>query len=418
MSSSSALSPDERARRQARRMEIARHAAEQLECCWDATSVVDWGVLRRHYPRSWARVLQDCFGVEPEQGITLSEYLRTGAGGLLLPKNRLDTTVKKKRKAARYVAEVLGHLPLEELDEEGLVQARRNYVAALGGRRAHALITHDLRILRQAVERGREALGMPAVAHSWPSARPTGRKKKKTRRGTASPREVLRLLAQLEPVLQVAVVLFVGLGLRHEEVRLIRVGDLDYVQWLLRVAGNEHQGPVHRAVPFWAQLLIWEAMPRLATMPSGQLLFESPVRPGYPRTDIGKRIRAAAVEAGLVEPRGRAGRFSPQGLRRLYQAVARANHLPSALVRGSLGRGQGDDQFEVSCLAVDRALARRWVELMRTPGVGADDHPHVPRKAPKGVGPMEPECKPKGERWKPPWSPPPGCLELGPGNRS
>ncbi len=385
-SSSSTLSLEERARRRAQRMEIARHAAEQLECCWDATSLVDWGVLRRYYPQGWARVLRDCFRVEPEPGNTLGEYLSTGAGGLLLPKNRLDTTAQKKRKAARHVAEVLGHLPLEELDEEGLAQARWHYVAALGGRQAHALITHDLRILRQAVERGREALGMPAEAHAWPSARPTGRNRKRTQRGTASPREVLQLLAQLEPALKVAVVLFVGLGLRHEEVRLIRVGHLDYIQWQLRVAGNEHRGPVYRAVPFWTQLLIWEAMPRLATMPLGQQLFESPVRPGYPRTDIGKWIRAAAGEAGLVEPQGRAGRFSPQGLRRLYQAVARANDLPAALVRGSLGKGQGGDQFEVSCLAVDRALARRWAELMRTPEVGPDERPHVPVKAPKGVG--------------------------------
>lgn len=410
-------SQEDRARRQARRMEIAAYAAEHLECCWDATSIVDWGVLRQHHPRGWARVLRDCFRAQPEPGTTLEEYLRMGAGGLLLPRDHQDTTVKKNRKAGSHVAEVLGHLTLEELDEDGLQDARRAYVKAKNGRRASSLLPFDLRILRQATERGREALGLSPVAHAWPSARPRSRRIREPR-GTPSPREVRRLLAELEPVLRVAVVLFVGMGLRLAEAQRVRFGDLDHTRMVLRVAGNEHQGPVYRAVPFWGQLLFWEAWPRLAVMKRGLLLFESPTQPGAPRTDIGRKLRAAAITAGLVEPGEAAHRFTPRSLRRLYQAVARANFLPSALVRGSLGKGQGDEQFTVPCLPADQILARRWVELLRTPGVGQDERPHVPVKAPKGTRLMEPEVRPEQERWRPPWSPPPGCLDLVPDRSS
>jgi integrase len=404
---------DERARRLAHREATARHAAQHLECCRDATSLVDFRLLRRHHPEDWHRVLRDCFREPPEPGATLGDHLRAGAGGLLVPRSRLDTTIEKKRKAARHLADVLGHLLLEELDEERLEEARRRYVEDVGVRRASALIGHDLRVLRQAVERGRVALGLSPVAHAWETARPGSRRRRQAR-GMPSPREAQSLLARLEPVLRVAVVLMVGLGLRLEEVLRIRIGHLDWNRWEIRVAGNEHQAPVFRALPIWTQLIVWEGFPRLATMPRGQLLFESPDRPGHPRTDIGRKIRAAAIEAGLVEPEDAAHRFTPRSLRRLYQAVARANHLPSALVRGTLGTGQGDDQHEITCLPADRALARRWVELMRAPGVGADEHPYVPRKAPKGVGPMDPEVRPRSERWTPPWSPPPGCLEIEP----
>lgn len=118
------LPPEVRTRRRARRLAIARHAAEHLQCCQDATSIRDWRLFRRHHPDDWARVVRDCFQVEPEPGVTLGEYLAMGAGGLSLARDRLDTTVEKKRKAARHIAVVLGHLTLEKLDEEGLERAR------------------------------------------------------------------------------------------------------------------------------------------------------------------------------------------------------------------------------------------------------------------------------------------------------
>jgi hypothetical protein len=163
----------------------------------------------------------------------------------------------------------------------------------------------------------------------------------------------------------------VGLGLRIEEVRRIRLGHIDTNQLELRVVGSEHQAPVRRALPTGTQLTLWEASPAWTPCPGVLLLIGSPDRPGHPRTDISRNIRVAAIEGGLVEPQKATHRFTPRSLRHLYQAVTRANHLPTALVRGTLGTDQGSDQYEIGRLPQDRALARRWIELMRAPGVGA-----------------------------------------------
>jgi integrase len=409
------LSPDERAHRRAQREARARYAAAHLECCRDATSVVDWHFFRKHHHQDWHRVLRDCFRVEPTPDTSLEEYLRMGAGGLLLARSRDDTTIPKKRKAARHVAEVLGHLLLAELDEEGLEQARGDYVKTLGGRRAHALITHDLRILRQAAERGREALALPSVTHAWPNARPRGRKKKNPRPRAASPRDVLRLLAQLDLIMRAAVALIVGVGLRIGELLLLRVGDLDMIGKQVRLRGGPGRGTVHRALPEWTLLLIWEAWPRLMVMPPGALLFGSPKQPGKPRSDLAKRIKLAAIAAGLMAEGESNDAYTPRGLRRLYQAVARANDPPSALVRGTLGKHLGRGEGPAMCLDVDRELARRWVELLRTPGVGVDERAYVPRKAPKGVGRWDAERRPRVVERRRVWSLPPGCLGQSPG---
>jgi integrase len=393
---------------------LARQAARDFECCRDATSVAGWSAMKRRHPETWPQVLAECFSGDHVGGTALGDFLQDGAGGLLVPTSTSDTTVPKTRKAARHVDEVLGKLRLSQLDEPGLERARARYVAAKKGSRSSALISSDLRVLRQAVRLGRAELRLSPVAHGWRTARPHSPVRRE-QRSTPSLRQARSLMAVLEPLFRVAVALIVGVGLRTAEVLRLRGGDMDLIQATVRVRGRN--GSHLRPLPAWMIILVWEAWPGFAIMEPGRLLFESPRLEGKPRTDLGRALRQAAEEAGLCAKGRRDPRFTPNGLRLLWQAVARRNELPSAVVRGV-----GEDQ----ALRVDltqlwlgsaRPLALRWTELLLAPGMGPDEHPHVPRRSPKGVGPTEPEWPNRdSRRWRrkaaKKMSLPPGCQEV------
>ena len=396
---------------------LARQAARDFECCRNATSVAGWSALKRRHPETWPEVLAKCFSGDHVGGTALGDFLLDGAGGLLVPKSSSETTVQKKRKAARHVAEVLGRLRLSDLSEPGLERARARYVAAKKGFRSSALISSDLRVLRQAVRLGRAELRLSPVAHGWRTARPPSPVRRE-QRSTPSLRQARSLMAVLEPLFRVAVALIIGVGLRTAEVLSLRIGDMDLIQATVRVRGPH--GTHLRPLPAWMVLLVWEAWPGFAVMKPGRLLFESPRQEGKPRTDLGRAIRKAAEEAGLCAVGSRDPLFTPKGLRLLWQAVARRNRLPSALVRGLRG-GRGSpallEDLAQLWLGSARPLARRWTELLLAPGMGPDEHPHVPRSSPKGVGPTEPEWPNwDSQRWRREAakrkSLPPGCQDV------
>lgn len=396
---------------------LARRAARDFSCCRNACSVAGWSALKRRHPETWPQVLAECFSGDHVGDTALGQFLHDGAGGLLVPKSTQDTTVEKNRKAARHVSDVLGRLHLSELDERGLERARARYVAAKKGSRASALISSDLRVLRQAVRLGRMELRLSPVAHGWPTARPTSPVRRE-QRSTLSLRQAQSLMVTLEPVFCVAVALIIGVGLRTAQVLALRVGDMDLIHATVNIRGRH--GVHKRPLPAWMIILVWESWPRFAVMEPGRLLFESPQKSGKPRTDLGRAIRKAAVEAGLCAKGSRDQRFTPKGLRLLWQAIARRNGLASALVRGiEGGRGKLALQAELTQLWLGGAspLARGWTELILAPGMDPDEHPHVPRSSPKGVGPTEPEWPNRNsKRWRKEASKrrslPPGCQEV------
>lgn len=312
-----------------------------LPCCNEAYEIEGLALLRRSFPRSWHRILNSTLIPEIERSTTLRRYLGDGAGGLLGAASARDQGLKKKRAAARRVAEHLGQLRVAELSEADLVRVRERYREEFQGERLKELIQVDMRILRQAVHRGQVALGMAPEAPTW--GRPgRGKGGGKRQRDKASLHQVRSLLEVSTALLAAAIALIVGCGLLPSEVLALRAIDLNIPGTFVRVLHRGVRGwgdaiaERHVYIPHWAWQFVRRAWPGLARMNPDELLFPSRDDPHRPWQNLNRALRRAAVQAGLQAEGGRDSRWTPTGLRRIYQAIARQVGLPRALVRGTV----------------------------------------------------------------------------------
>ena len=374
-------------------------AMDSLPCCKDHTSIEGLAPLMRRFPKTWHEIIESQSWGDVAAKISLREYLHDGGGGLLIPTSARDTSVKKKRCGARRVAELLGDLVIGELSEEDLLEARRYYEAERGRGASSGLNSADMRVLRQAVHRAQTTLGDLRVQKSWGGPRPASGIKAKSR-PTPTPSEVRRLLEASDAVLCMAIALIVGCGLLLGELLALRVKDVNISENTIDVHhrgvrgwGQARAQRIVR-VPDWAWQLILRAHPRLAQMPKDALLFGSPRDSSRPWTGLGRAIRRAAVRAGLQVRGARDTRWTPLGLRLLYQEVARKLKLPRALVRGTVVAGMAHRSSVVDAelwLRQSDRLAQTWTWLLRPPGYHEGERHHVPRRAPGKVQPGEPE---------------------------
>ena len=374
-------------------------AMDRLPCCQDHTSIEGLAPLKRCFPESWHELIGSQSWGDVDTTTTLGDYLREGGGGLLVPTTALDTSIKKKRRGARRVSDLLGHLVISKLDEEDLLEARRHYETKSDRRVASALVSSDMRVFRQAVFRAQSTLGSLRVRKSWGRPRSTSVAKAKPR-PTPTPPEVRRLLEASDAILCMAIALIVGCGLLTGELLALRVGDVNVAETWIRVhhrgvrGWGQAQAQRYVRVPAWAWQFVRRALPRLARMPKDALLFGSPRDPGKPWTSLGRAIRRAAIRAGLQASGANDSRWTPLGLRRLYQDVARKLELPRALVRSTVVARMAHRSSVVDAeiwLQQSDRLARPWTRLLKPPGYHEGERHHVPRRAPSKVRPGEPE---------------------------
>jgi len=382
--------------------------AELYQCCQDHTSIEGLARLQRERPRDWHMLIDSQSWRDADANTTLGEYLRNGGGGLLVPKTASDTSIKKKRCGARRVADAFGHLRVAELTEADLLQLRQEYEAARPDAPRGGLLGADLRILRQAVHRAQQTLGVVRVKRTWGGSRPAKHGKAKPRQ-TVTPHEVRQLLQASSEVLAAAIALIVACGLLPSELLALRVSDLNVPEHLLHVrhrgvrGWNRGLARRHVRIPPWAWQFVLRAWPRLSVMPRNRLLFPSRNDPKKPWTNLGRAIRQAATRAGLQAPDASDPRWTPSGLRLLYQEIARKVGLPRALVRGTVVVGMASRRSLADAeqwLRQSDRMALGWTYLLRPPGYIEGERHHVPRRAPGGVMPGEPEWpNQRTKRW-------------------
>jgi integrase len=381
-----------------RRLSI-HEAMDTLPCCQDHTSIEGLAPLKRCFPESWHEIIHSQCWDEVRPETTLGRYLEEGAGRLLAPRSARDQSIKKKRRSACRISEAFGAQVIAEIGEGRLRRMRDWYEAEHGEAMSAALIQADMRLLRQAVFRAQEVLGDVRVRARWTPTRRRAGKKPKERPGVTL-REVRRLLAVSEPNLAAGIALIVGCGLLKGELLALRAGSMPMPEQAVLVQHRGVRGwgqsPASRAlrVPFWAWQFVQRAWPGLARMPREAMLFPSPRDPETPWDNIGRAIHRAAVAAGLQADGAADPRWTPTGLRRLFQALAREAGVARAVVRGTVVRRPENGLLasELSwSLAESDKLARGWVYLLRPPGWVEGTQHHVPRRAPSGVRPDEPE---------------------------
>jgi hypothetical protein len=400
-------------------------ATEILPCCNDATEIEGLPVLKRSFPRSWDVILNRTLIPEVEHGINLRGYLSNGAGGLLGAAGPRDQSIEKKRACARRVAMSLGHLVVAELGEADLHRAREAYRAENLGKRSTELVQVDIRVFRQAVHNGQVALGLDPVARTWGHPQ-RGKNGKSKKRAQTQLQQVRCLLQVASNLVAAAIALIVGCNLLPSELLALRVGDICIPETHVRVLhlGVRGRGGAFGAryvrIPSWAWQLVRRAWPRLARMESTDLLFASPRDATRPWQGLNRALRRAAVQAGLQAKGAKDPRFTPMGLRRLHQIIARQAGLPRALVRGSAVCTDSHPSWLIDgyqWLERSDQLALKWTYLTSPPRLLQASHHHLPRRAPRGVRADQPEYpsrrsphwqKLQAKKRKLPW----GCDEV------
>jgi integrase len=382
-----------------RQIRSAEEAMDTLPCCQDHSSIEGLAPLKRCFPESWHEIIHSQCWDEVEPQTTLGRYLEEGAGRLLAPRSARDQSIKKKRRAAWRIGEAFGGLVIAKISEGRMRRMREWYEAERGETMSAALIQADMRLLRQAVHRAQEVLGDVRVRAQWSAERRGAGRKAEPRPGI-TPHEVRRLLEVSGPRLAAGIALIVGDGLLKGELLALRAGRVSIPEQAVLVQHRGVRGwgqvPASRAlrVPFWAWQFVQRAWPGLARMPKNALLFPSPRDPEQPWDKIGRAIRRAAVAVGLQEEGDDDPRWTPTGLRLLYQALAREAGVARGVVRGTVVEA-GEGGLLASelgwSLAESDKLARGWVYLLRPPGWLDGERHHVPRRAPSGVRPDEPE---------------------------
>lgn len=378
-------------------------ARRSYPCVRSAISNEGLRPLRRDFPEDWHRLLAAGLPeVSLGESLTVEAWLRTGGGGLLVPRTASDQWVRRARGVAQWVVRAVGRTRIVEWDEDGLLDWERDYQGwALGRGRSSELVGRDVSLFRRAIWEGQRALGMrPRVRHKAP-----GRCKRRggdpVPRPVTPPTAVARMLEALRSNgrAQLMIALLAGCGLWEGEALALRAGDLDLAGQRVHIHSGAVRGKPGQvadrwvSLPEWVWNLLWVALPGLSSMPMESLLFPCRTDPTRPRSSFRRTLLAAAKRAGL-EPHERAGwaLYGPTALRRLGQAVLRNNGAPRMLVRGTVvsgSKGRGARR-ERPVERKSREIASAWRVLVHPP-TGRGWRLRVPRRAQRTVGAGEPE---------------------------
>lgn len=356
-------------------MTASLSGAATSPCLMDATSVVGMAALIRDDP-GWRQTMEAAFRDKPKMTTetTISEALRADQVGLLCRGGR--NTQRRNRFNARHLVSWCGDVRPADWSDERLHRVDQRYLEDHEDR-PREQIGRERRLLRRIVRRIQSDVHGQAIVKK--SGQPDAH-------GIGQPPD--RRLPPLEAVaevmehggdvaVQIAVVLALALGLSTSELLILRRRDVHLGSGRVSVKGQP------RRLTKWAV-----AQLRLSLPNKRGLLFASTRRPGRPMTNLAGRVRRACKRA-CGPP------FTLRDVRRLWQREGRAVDLPRAAVRGSvcgLGAGRAHRVRRAMATAEGR-LVREWTVMIHGPADARGIRNYVPRQAPKGVHPHEPEAR-------------------------
>jgi hypothetical protein len=305
--------------------------------------------------------------------------------------------LKRYRASARRLDARVGGLPASEVDEPLLDRLGREWVSGPDALAAET-VRRDLALLRWLVLRWAEAgRRLPAV-HRHPRG-PCRRQGRRAPRATPDPATVLLVLKELGSEHRVAAALAGGAGLGEQEALGLRVRHLDLERgWVVVRTGRTRGRPgakILRQEPIaaWALAVLVLELEWTLGADERQFLFPNRKDPTRPRSDLNRGFaRASRVALGVdADP------VTIGSLRRLWQCVLRQGRVARAAIRqsyslGWMERGSRRPPWRPR----QRRLLKTWTHLLAPP-VELGLAPRLPRKAPHGCGPYQPE-RPRPER--------------------
>ena len=408
--------------------------AEAPGCLSDLCSVDGLRRLAREQPRRWHLTLREHAPTPSTdaEGATVERFLRGGWIDELLPRHHGDMErLRRDRGCAARLVAFCGDAPVGDVDEGFVSRARENFVngdtgagrAALSGEVA----TRTTSLLRKIAVRWAEVVHRePRVAARAPAA---GRAvPRRPPRRTSPLFELRRLLHAGWPWERAVLALALGGGMRESEIVALRRQDLRVeapaprsrnvprapapprrIEIALDVTpANDPYGPRRLriiALPIWAGELLLSPRAGIVDKAPGDLLFPHRADPTRPRSgfrDLLAQIRARDDRPWMDPPRSLAT------VRACWQRVAREAGVAREVVRQTWSmelpppgvRGQS------TALEAVRRLAAAWATLDAPVAQVLAQGGTLPRRAPKGCAPDEPE---KADPWRGWEQLPPSC---------
>jgi len=408
-------------------------------CVRDLTSVDGLRRLAQEQPLRWHVLLGEHAPPVPTDFVdaTIARVLREGWFEDLLPRHHRDTErLRRDRGSAGRLVALVGEALMETVDEDFVADVRARLIAgdpaveraALSGEVA----SRTTSLLRKAAVRWAEVVERePLVAQRAPvSGPPTPRRPP---RRTAPLAELRRLLHLAWPWERAVLAFALGAGLRESEIVRLRQRDLRIHAPAARsrVRGRGHHPSV--TVPPIVEILLdvtpagtpYEMVRRVRVAVLPRWACELVLRPGaglmatdpdeflFPHRSDRSRPRQGFRNL-LKQIRKRDDRYSSEApsslmdLRTCWQRVAREAGAPHEVVRQSWW-------FEVpppgvrkqsTALEAVRQLADAWATLDAPISRVLSIRGTLPRRAPKGCAPGEPE---KADPWRGWEKLPPSC---------
>ena len=407
------------------------------ECVRDLISVAGLRRLARERPTRWNILLhQNAPPVRPVvAGVTVAQFLGGGWVDDLLPRHRHDMErLRRDRGSAGRLVALVGDVPMEDVDESFLAGVRAalldGEVAAERGALSGEVATRTTSLLRNAAVQWANTVGERSrVAERAPaSASPTARRPP---RRTPPLTELRRLLHAAWPWERAILALALGGGLRESEIVGLRRRDLGI--WRAEPRRRDRRRPPEppqpprvevlldvtpagippsrdrrvrvAALPRWAADLFLSPQAGLINRNPADFLFPHRSDPTRPRTgfrDLVRKIRARDGRPWNEPP------SSLATLRHCWQRVAREASAPREVVRQSWWVPQPSPRgtAESTALAAVRHIASAWTTLDAPIARVLAFRGTLPRRAPKGCAPDEPE---KADPWRGWEQLPPSC---------
>ncbi len=348
-------------------------------CARDATTLKDFGPLRRARPTRWHTVLRRR-ARRVGLSATVRETMQAGGQGLLLPESSTDreaNRLKKVRHCARRLVEQYGDVRLSDINELWLKRKRRSgfWREACSKDIATACFT----LLRQVVCRAAFVDKVkPTVAARLKPQRRAALGAVPTDREAASWGDVELLMARAELRVRAAVVLQAHIGASPGRVLALRVGDVLASDGVVRVwvpDSGDRLRPVFYALPADAVRALRPWLQRRAPLGPDALLFPTRGAPTRPTRSIGKALKREAERLGLSP-------VTMQEIQRLARVGLRDMGGTRAQVRGSKRVRPSERGASARRLARQR---KGWA-FQRGTGPGV-----VPVRAPRRCGADQPE---------------------------
>jgi integrase len=403
--------------------EVVESAFTPPPCMSDPFSVVGLRTLERSSPDTWRGLLRSYLSEEEleevqngsQEDATLRQVLLAHSVELLPDaESRITFDIARRaRLVLGAVVEHFGDVPAHRIDEEMLrvirrvckERMRRRGRVPLSGSNASRAMT----VLRRALDDWRRNHDLPPLVPQ-PDPLPAPRRSAKV---TVRLRPVWQNIVAVNRFERLKIALGVGVGLREPEIEALREDDFRFVMmpakvsewWCLppvallyvRVRGAQPHLVRWIPLPQWLAAFVRDV---LKERQPGDLLFPPDV---------------ASLAAVLRRFRGKfpdeVG-MTPSALRTTWQGIARQSGCSHEAVRATWRQEEGEKgwqwhhaQRELVVLAVD------WSQFgSGVAGLFVDRRDRVPRRAPKGCGPRDPEIRPQRERRPDPM--PPGAGEL------